>query len=283
MTSQTSAVEASESAKLRLGDSELATYHSGTVMPPGLSPRPYLHPVVTRAGSVVTAAEPADHLHHYGMSLAVPDVDGTSYWGGSTYVRGTGSTILANHGRQHRLAFLAGGENTLTEQLEWRDPAGCPQLREVRTISWSTVDDSTWALDWQSVLHAGPAPVTFGSPATNGKPGGFYGGLFWRTPFTSEDVSAVVADGVGESVAHGSVSPWLALTTSTRSIVLLQRGEVLPWFVRTASYAGAGPALAVHERRTVTPGIPLVLRLTVAITDRSALSVADAAAIAAQL
>ena len=283
MTSQTSAVTAADSVSLRLGDSDLATYREGTAMPPGLSPRPYLHPVRTLAGSVVTDAEPADHLHHYGMSLAVPDVDGTSYWGGSTYVRGTGSTILANHGQQHRLAPLAAGGDMFTEQLEWRDPAGRPQLREERTISWSTVDDSTWALDWQSVLHAEHGPVTFGSPATNGKPGGFYGGLFWRTPFAGNDVSAVVAEGAGESVAHGSVSPWLALTTSTRSIVLRQHGEVVPWFVRTASYVGAGPALAVDERRTVAPGIPLVLRLTVAITDRPALSIADAATIAARI
>ena len=49
----------------------------------------------------MTEIAPADHLHHVGVSLAPADVDGTSYWGGRTYVRDVGSTMLDNHGRQH--------------------------------------------------------------------------------------------------------------------------------------------------------------------------------------
>ena len=39
----------------------------------------------------LTARHPADHDRHCGTGLAVPDVNGTSFWGGGTYVHGTGT------------------------------------------------------------------------------------------------------------------------------------------------------------------------------------------------
>ncbi|CAM5689168.1 hypothetical protein SBADM41S_07708 [Streptomyces badius] len=52
--------------------------------------RPRLHPVTTLAGRTVTQERPADHRHHLGVSIAVPDVSGRNFWGGRTYVRGRG-------------------------------------------------------------------------------------------------------------------------------------------------------------------------------------------------
>ena len=59
-----------------------------------LSPRPFLDDVVSRAGTPLSVTEPTDHPHHLGVSLAIADVNGTSYWGGRTYVRGEGSIMV---------------------------------------------------------------------------------------------------------------------------------------------------------------------------------------------
>ena len=77
----------------------LARYEFGRRMPQVHAPRPYLHPVRTLGGHPLTEVNPVDHRHHYGLSLSVAQVNGTSHWGGRTYVRGQGPTLLTNHGQ----------------------------------------------------------------------------------------------------------------------------------------------------------------------------------------
>ena len=74
-----------------------ATSTGGARSPPRAR-APILHPVRTRAGVVLTARHPADHDWHFGVGMAIPDVNGTSFWGGGTYVHGTGYVLLDNHG-----------------------------------------------------------------------------------------------------------------------------------------------------------------------------------------
>jgi len=42
--------------------------------------RPYIHPVITPRGHVVTQIAPADHLHHLGIWFAHEIVDGVDFW-----------------------------------------------------------------------------------------------------------------------------------------------------------------------------------------------------------
>ena len=76
--------------RARLSDADVAVYRDGLGTIPTSSPRPYLHPVSTRAGVVVSAHHPSDHDWHNGVGMAIPDVNGTSFWGGGTYVHGAG-------------------------------------------------------------------------------------------------------------------------------------------------------------------------------------------------
>ncbi len=77
---------------------EVARYLDGRGTIPTSSPRPFLHPVRTLAGVALTARHPADHDWHLGVGVAIPDVNGTSFWGGGTYVHGEGYVLLDNHG-----------------------------------------------------------------------------------------------------------------------------------------------------------------------------------------
>ncbi len=128
-------------ARLRVGgedtiDREVAAYRDGRGTLPTSSPRPYLHPIRTRAGVVVSAQHPADHDWHLGVGMGIPDVNGSSFWGGGTYVHGQGYVLLDNHGQ------VVGEpaeihDDTLSQELSWIGHDGSIVLREQRSIGWA--------------------------------------------------------------------------------------------------------------------------------------------------
>ena len=66
---------------LRVGEVQVATYVTDPPLDLRLAPRPYLHPVRTLGGTVVTDALCFDHPWHLGASLTMADVDGHNLWG----------------------------------------------------------------------------------------------------------------------------------------------------------------------------------------------------------
>lgn len=252
----------------------LARYQTGDDLPGVHSPRPYLDPIRSLAGVPVTERSPIDHRHHYGLSLAVADVNGTTYWGGRTFVRGQGPTLLPNHGRQAGDAFRVSEDGTtLTLEIDWTDQAGEHQLSENRTLRGVLVPEAEgWALRWHSRLIADRTGLTISSPAVNGRPGAGYGGLFWRLP--NADETLVLATGADdEESAHGSRSDWIAFVQrrgeSWVSVVLAQPStNGYPWFVRVAGYVGAGPAVAWDAPTVVSKDDRLDLCLDAIVVDR---------------
>ena len=78
----------------------VASGNEGGRIAPTSSPRPYLHPVSTLAGTVVTDHLPEDHVWHLGAGVAIQDVDGVNFWGGRTYTRDAGAYVWRkDHGR----------------------------------------------------------------------------------------------------------------------------------------------------------------------------------------
>jgi LacI family transcriptional regulator len=211
-------------------------------------------------------------------------VNGTTYWGGRTFVRGQGPTLLANHGQQRTVsAEVADGGATLSSQVRWTDEAGGDQLVEQRRLTATLLPEvDAWALGWSSRLRAGASDVVIGSPATGGRPGAGYGGIFWRLPFADE-TSVLTTDADAEPRAHGSRSPWIAIARRTgeawTTLLLVQPGDVDPWFVRVTDYVGAGPALAWDSTRRIEAGTSLDVELVAAVADRR-LDAADAADLA---
>jgi len=241
----------------------IATLHSGEGVAPGLAPRPYVS-VETPEGVAVTETGPSDHPHHLGVSVTTPDVDGTNFWGGSTFVADVGPSMLDNHGRQS-VEREERSLDQVTQAIAWHDHAGERVLAETRTVGVREVDGHT-LLAWSSTIAAERDGVSVGSSHTNGRPGAFYGGIFWRTPFGTAEVRS--ADGHGVDIAHGSTSPWIVIRGAQATLVAATSSG-LPWFVRAGGYTGFGPAIAVAERRSLERGTPLELDLVVALLDGS--------------
>ncbi|WP_440073832.1 DUF6807 family protein [Streptosporangium sp. OZ121] len=264
---------------LRVGSREVATYTRRGDLKPTDAPRPHLHPVRTLGGTLVTETQPADHVHHFGASVAISDVNGVNFWGGSTYVPGTGPRILPNHGRQRRRS-LRPVDGGFAERLDWVGPDGAVLAAEERTLTARALPGA-WALDVAFTLHNRTGePLSIQSSACKGRTGAGYGGFFWRAPKDSPGLD-VFADGAsGERAVHGGLSPWLALISDDWSLLFVQTLGLDPWFVRVAEYPGVGPALAWDAPLTVPDR--LARAITVVVAD-GRLTTERAAALAAEL
>ncbi|MFE7705370.1 PmoA family protein [Streptomyces sp. NPDC057486] len=232
--------------------------------------RPYFHPVTTLAGVQVTEERPADHLHHLGTSVAVPDVAGHNFWGGRTFVRDQGPTELDNHGVQRHLGWKLRDPDGFVEELSW-EADHTELLREHRTVAAAQLSDTAWALDFSfSLTNCGTDDLSIGSPATNGRPGAGYGGFFWRAP--KEPAAPAVFNGIGdgEEAVHGRVADWVAMTGDGWTLVFAGATDETrrdPWFVRTTQYPGVGSSLAAAERLPVPAGATVVRRVVTVIAD----------------
>lgn len=259
-----------DSTALRIGGRPVARYVTRPALPARLSPRPYLHPVTTLAGTAVTETGPADHTHHLGVGVAVPDVEGHNFWGGRTYVRDQGPTELDNHGTQRHTGFRLCDPDGVVAELRWT-AAGTELLRERRTVAAVALTDSAWALDFTfSLTNVTEHGLSIGSPATNGRPGAGYGGFFWRAPKERDAPRVFTADAEGERAAHGRPADWLALAGAGWTLVLAGATAETrrdPWFVRAADYPGVGSSLASERRLTVAAGDTLVRRVVTVVAD----------------
>ncbi|MCL8010825.1 PmoA family protein [Streptomyces sp. AS02] len=255
---------------LRVAGRPVGRYVTRPELPARLSPRPYLHPVTTLAGTAVTELSPADHTHHLGVGVAVPDVEGSNFWGGRTYVRDQGPTELDNHGAQRHTAFQLRDPDGFVEELRWV-ASGAELLRERRTVAATELTAFAWALDFTfSLTNFTPDPLSIGSPATNGRPGAAYGGFFWRARKEASAPQVFTVDREGEGAVHGTRADWVALAGGTWTLVFAGATEETrqdPWFVRAEEYPGVGSSLAAEERLAVLPGETVVRRIVTVVAD----------------
>lgn len=265
--------------------STVATLRTGADISPTDSPRPFLDQVRTLGGVVVSDQQPLDHTWHLGVGVALQDVNGTNFWGGRTYTREAGRYIWReDHGRietadQQLLETAAGTQ--LTSQLVWIDPAGTALLHEQREVTVTGGPDAgAWRMDFSTTLR-NPAEldVALGSPGSNGRVKGGYGGFFWRLPALGA-AELFTAEASGEDAVHGSLTDWLAVSaeflplpsraggTGEATLVFLREdSNPDPWFVRHASYPGVGMSLAWDAAVTLTPAEQLTRQVRVLILD----------------
>lgn len=238
--------------------------------------RPYLHPLRSLDGTVVTAAHPADHPWHQGVQMTAASLAGSNFWGGPTYVRDRGYVRRDDHGAMVHRGWEAIDHRpeaiSLVERLEWIGADGAALLSERRTLWFGGLDASRgcWRLRARSeIRNISDAAVAFASPATEGRTGAGYGGLFWRGAerFTGGTVTA--AGGVtGEAEALGRPAEWLAFAAradaggAATTVVFVDRtpaSRPIRWFVRCAEYPGVSFSPAFERPYPLASGADLTL------------------------
>ena len=271
-------VQGTDGASLSCSGRVVARYMGGAELPCDVSPRPYLHPVTTLAGTQVTGFMPVDHRHHLGASVAIPSINDMNFWGGRTYVRGKGSVSLDNHGVQRHTRWLRQDPDCLIHELSWDGSDGDPVAREERSVTARALTTEAWLLSVEFTLfNTGDCVLTIDSPGARGRAGAGYGGFFWRAPADLAWARAFGAGDVHGAAVHGSRLPWVALAGSqpehepwtlvfaaghggAASGGAVAGGAVAgggaqsdPWFVRAEDYAGVCSAVAWDRALLVAP------------------------------
>ncbi|MCX5041384.1 PmoA family protein [Streptomyces coelicoflavus] len=266
------------------------------------APKPYLHPVRTLSGALVTDYRPHDHRWHKGLQLTASHLSGQNLWGGNTYVHGEGYLALPERvGSMAHVAFTETAAEAdravIAEQLTWHPHGGELWAEEERRIEVRDVDPDTgsWSLTWTSaVTNRRAEALWFGSPTTHGRPAAGYTGLFWRGPRafrggrvltaeTSESAESSVSAESSEGDPMGSQSPWLAYVgehdgrDGHATLVFAHApsndhsGEKgahpAHWFVRTDPFAAVAPSWAFHEELVLPPGETLARTYRVVVAD----------------
>ncbi len=278
-----------EAVELLWAERPLLRYVYRNTGPQYESPKPYLHPVCTLCGDVVTAFRPEDHVWHKGIQMTAPSVSGQNFWGGATYVHGSGYVDLPNNGamehREWERVAADGANARLQERLTWRTLVGEAWIDERRTLDVRTdAERALYALAFTFELrNVAGHELVFGSPATEGRPDAGYGGLFWRGP-NSFVGGRVVADGAQQGDSPmGQRGTWLAFTgsgeNSRQSTLLFVDDERNPryptqWFVRSEPIAAVSFAFAFSETLRLPADEELTLRHRIVVA-----SGADVAAI----
>jgi hypothetical protein len=270
---------------VHVGDVAILRYVHRPEMPPFEGPKPYLHPVRTIAGDVVTAYRPHDHRWHKGIQMTASHVSGQNFWGGGSYVRDRGYVDLPNIGTMRHEEFTvceAVAERVhLGERLSWHTQAGEHWVDERRELIVRDVDvdHASWALEFGTELtNVRGEPLVFGSPTTNGRPLAGYSGLFWRGPRAFTDGEIIAAEGQGGPEMMGRPARWLAYTGHhdeiDRSSTLLfldhpgnDKQAPTRWFVRNTPFPAVNPSIAFSDEVELAPGDTLRLRYRVVVAD----------------
>jgi hypothetical protein len=265
-----------DSVEVSDGSRMLARYLLDPDVPASESPRPFLHPVRTRAGRVVTDFRPADHSWHHGISLALPFVGHANLWGGPSWdAAAAGYLDRGDDGSmRHEALEVDEAECAIAQRLIWLDSSGAEIVRERRRLAFS-VTEAGWAIDWTSdATNTTGEPLVFGSPATNGRVDAGYGGIFVRAA-PSFLGGALAMDGtpVDEADFRGRRATTASLTARDGGarVTITSRAADTPWFARTSEYPGIGPAPFSTEESVVRPGDALRFSCSIEIADARAL------------
>lgn len=255
---------------------ELCRYVHQPPEPEVESPRPYLHPVRTLAGGLVSIYRPHDHVWHKGIAWSLPNVGTENFWGGPSFVRDKGYVQLGNNGTMASRSLSVDGD-TITQALDWVTAAGERWFEEHRTLRLSLVD-SAWLLTFATAMrNVRGATIAIGSPTTEGRPNAGYGGLMWRGPRSFTDGEVILPAATGGDQLMGERAPWLAFrgrhdgSGRTSTLVFVDAptnpGHPTQWFVRSTPFACACPAPFFSAEVPVAADETLSLRYAVVIAD----------------
>jgi hypothetical protein len=245
------------SVTVSAGSISLLTYVYGPDTPQLESPKPYLHPIRSLAGEVVSAFRPHDHVWHKGIAWSLPHVGADNFWGGPTYVTGQGYVQLDNNGSavHQKMTALVVDElaATLRHRLDWTTQHGAHVIEEHRALTVTVADETSWVLVFDTAMtNVSGGTLAFGSPTTKGRDNAGYGGLFWRGPRSFTGGLLVAPAGTGGDELRGSRAEWFAFRgrhdeSGAHSTVVIVDDRGNPrhppqWFARTEEFACLNPA-----------------------------------------
>ena len=246
--------------------------------PAGEAPRPYVHPLYSLDGDLLTNFRPNDHPWHHALSLTLTSVDGVNFWGGPSHRAGEGYAWRDDHGVQVHRSWTRRTPEELEHTVDWCEPRGGRLLlHEMRTLRCILADDS-WSLEWRSALFnaAGHDLPLHNYHSQGGLEGSHYTGLQFRGARGLLDEHGDATIGMrgeggrdSEAALHGASARWVEWHAQHDGSLRRTRlrfenlAGPLPWFLRRplplVAFAphreaplvlGAGRSLTLEHRLT---------------------------------
>lgn len=234
------------------------------------APKPFMHPVQTPAGHLLSLLEPADHLWHRGLWFTIKFVNGDNFWEerppfGTQCVVGIPEIT---HGSPEDVE--------LRLALDWIAPNGGQRMIAERRTIRSRATDDAFVIDWGTILTAERDITLDRTPYTTW---GGYGGLSFRGSRSWLVDRFLLPDGVADSRPVGQTGAWCEMSGPLDGGANLSAGLAMldhpdnprhptPWY---AGGAGSGnflnSALLFHESMRLHEGEMLTLRYRVLIHD----------------
>ncbi|MBC7925083.1 MAG: PmoA family protein [Bryobacteraceae bacterium] len=173
--------------------------------------KPYLHPLRTADGTVVTrswpivadvAGETKDHPHHQGVWVGQKFVNGLNFWENAKAGSDTGRVVV-----DRILKAEGGAESGVIEAvLNWLGPDGTVVLQESRRMTFYSGTGPNRMFDIDSKWTAVKGPVTFGDT----KEGTF--AIRLNDKFTEKSKGGMMTNAEGATgmkAVWGKASPWV--------------------------------------------------------------------------
>jgi hypothetical protein len=255
------------------------------------SPRPYVHPLYTLGGDLISLFRPHDHVWHKGIAWSLPNVGPHNFWGGPTYVHRQGYVQQANNGSMDHQRFTAlevSDERALvSHELVWHaQPAdgqavGAQIVHEARGLAVTVPAGDAWVLTFSSAItNVSGQRLDIGSPTTQGRENAGYGGLFWRGPRSFTGGTILAPGYAGGEEVRGTRAEWMGFTgrhdqSARGSSMVIVDDTANPqhppqWFMRNQWFAGVNPAPFFSEEVAFARGQTLTFRYAVVIADGAA-------------
>jgi hypothetical protein len=166
--------------------------------------RPFVHPLRTPAGHVLSRNAPQDHPWHHGLWFTIKFVDGANYW--EEY----GDFGLLVHRGPPTVEVAADGSVALAGTLDWVQPHGAGvAVVEERRLTHVPIGDDAYAIDLDTRLVADHDVTYDRTPFTTW---GGYGGLTIRGPADWIDTQITLDDGSVHERVLGTPSRWFDLS-----------------------------------------------------------------------
>jgi hypothetical protein len=183
----------------------LVTYHFATDRH-----KPYLHPIHTTDGLLMTSFEPWDHVWHRGVWFSWKFLNGVNYWEerpdeqtfGRTVFIGPESVVLTPDGA------------VIRTRLQYLPPEGDAVLDEHREVRLSMPrPDGNFTIDWRQVFTPTSGGVVLDRVPINQKtPWGGYAGIGWRASRTLGHFRALDSHGRRDRAVQHQRAAWADLS-----------------------------------------------------------------------
>lgn len=183
LSAQVNIVKESGKIKVEIDGKPFTDFYFGPT-----DPKPYLHPLRSASGKIVTrrwpmeqnTGEKMDHPHHRGVFVGHDDVNHVNYWANEPKGRANNLGIVT----LKEISQAKGGKRsgTIVASFDWKDPQGKLILTEKRTMTFYAGGDSR-IVDFEFLLLPN-GKVTFGDSKE-----GFF--------------AVRVAEGLQEEKSHG--------------------------------------------------------------------------------